>query len=666
VATLTVGPGQEFATIEDAVQASSPGDNIDVQAGTYNDDFLTIEQSLTLQAVGGEVVMTEDHSPPNGKAMITEGQPGLDIAINGFDISGVIVPDGNGAAIRYEGGNLTLNQDYFHNNQEGLLAASDPNGNITINDSQFSDNGDGSGYTHNLYVNQIATLTVENSFFSDANVGHDIKSRAENTIIEDNRITDVNGDASYEIDVPNAGNTTITGNTIEKGPNAQNPNFIAYGEEGIGTDQYGNPYSTSLNVSDNTFVNDNGSPSVQALWNATGDGETFDSNAVWGLSASQLPASATDTTFLPSRPSLDTSPLDFACFLAGTHIATPTGALPVERVSIGDLVTTLVGKTEALTDGHLTAQPVKWVGRRRIDLTTHPQPEVVAPVRIQRGAFAEDVPHADLLLSPDHAIFVEGKLICARQLINGTTICQERGWPVVEYFHIELDGHAILLAEGLPAESYLDTGNRGFFGNSVDPLVLHPDLTGEADYPTREVGSCAPFVWDEASVRPVWQRLADRAAAVGQPQRATTTEPNPRIRGSDGERNHGRPIYADSNLVIFMLPRDVREVSLLSRAQAPTEARPWLEDRRRLGIRVKRIVLRGMNERREIPMDHPSLTEGWWGIERDGQMMTRWTDGAAVIPLPAMDGPVMLEVHLAGEMIYAVDTEVPDSERVAA
>ena len=79
------------------------------------------------------------------------------------------------------------------------------------------------------------------------------------------------------------------------------------------------------------------------------------------------------------------------------------------------------------------------VGRRRIDLTAHPRPETVAPVRIQRGAFADGMPHRDLLVSPDHAIFVDGKLICARQLMNGTTIRQEKGWTSVDYYHVELD-----------------------------------------------------------------------------------------------------------------------------------------------------------------------------------------------------------------------------------
>jgi hypothetical protein len=294
---------------------------------------------------------------------------------------------------------------------------------------------------------------------------------------------------------------------------------------------------------------------------------------------------------------------------------------------------------------------------------------MVAPVRIQRGAFDSNVPHTDLLLSPDHAIFVDGKLICARQLINGATIRQEFDWTVADYCHVELDQHAILLAEGLPAESYIDSGNRGFFENSGAPLVLHPDLTDETDHPTREAGSCMPFVWDEARVQPVWQRLADRAAAIGQPglQRVTTTEANLRLRASNCERNRGKPIYADSTLVIFVLPRGAREVRLLSRAQSPTEVRPWLEDRRRLGICVKRMVLRSMNELREIPMDHPDLTAGWWDVERDGQVMSRWTNGEATVPLPEMDGDVMLEVHLAGEMIYALEAELESQvERRAA
>ncbi len=347
--------------------------------------------------------------------------------------------------------------------------------------------------------------------------------------------------------------------------------------------------------------------------------------------------------------------IEAVCFAAGTRILTATGERMIETLRQGDIVLTAAGD-------ELSPKPVKWIGRRRIDLTTHPRPETVAPIRIQRGAFADNMPHTDLLVSPDHAILADGRLICARQLINGTTIRQEKGLSSAEYFHVELDAHAILLAEGLPAESYLNTGNRGFFANSQDPLVLHPDLTDETNYPTREAGSCAPFVWDEASVSPVWQRLAERAAMLGQPVRPVESTEDPVLHIVAAGRKL-RPVHADNGRFIFVLPRSAGMVQLVSRASAPADVRPWLEDRRRLGVCLARIVLREATQVREIPMDHPDLQEGWWAVERDGRAIRRWTDGEAVLPLPAMDGVTMLELHLGGSKDYVTSG---DERREAA
>jgi hypothetical protein len=363
-----------------------------------------------------------------------------------------------------------------------------------------------------------------------------------------------------------------------------------------------------------------------------------------------------DGTAIPTN----TDPFSAPCFTHGTMILTPDGEQPVEALCPGQLVVTQV-------DGVAIPRAVKWVGHRRIDLTRHPRAEIMAPVRIERDAFADNVPHRDLLVSSDHAIFVDGVLICAKQLVNGTTIRWERDWTAVDYYHVELDQHAILLAEGLPTESYLNTGNSGFFANSSgQPMVLHPELTDETAYPTREADSCVPFVWDGASVQPVWQRLAERAAAIGQsvPQRVTTTDADLQL------MLQGRmikPIYGDDKLVIFTLPPSADEVRLVSRAQPPTEARPWLGDQRRLGVRVARLVLRGPDEVREVPVDHPDLVNGWWAVERDGQAISRWTDGKAALSLPSMRGRAMLEVHLAGTMTYVVEAAPGEqAERHAA
>ena len=200
--------------------------------------------------------------------------------------------------------------------------------------------------------------------------------------------------------------------------------------------------------------------------------------------------------------------LHSVCYAAGTRVLTATGERPIESLRPGEFVATLSGND-------IIQRPIRWIGRRRIDLAAHPRPHTVAPIRILCHAIANEVPHADLLVSPDHGILIDGKLICARQLINGATIRQESDWDAVTYYHLELDAHAILIAEGAPAESYLDTGNRSFFSNAGVPIQLYPDLTDETGNPTRETSSCVVFVSDEDMVRPIWQRLADRAQALG-------------------------------------------------------------------------------------------------------------------------------------------------------
>ena len=352
--------------------------------------------------------------------------------------------------------------------------------------------------------------------------------------------------------------------------------------------------------------------------------------------------------------------LSSVCYVAGTHILTSDGERTIESLLPGEMVATLSGSK-------IIQQPIKWIGRRRVDIAAHPRPDTVVPIRVCRHAVADNVPRVDLLVSPDHAILFDGKLICARQLVNGTTIRQDIRRPIVEYLHIELDEHAILLAEGLPAESYLDTGNRRFFGNGGQPLVLHPDLTKSDDFPTRVSASCHPFVWDEASVQPIWQRLAIRAAELGHPVASieTTTDPNLCVAT---DRQTLRPLCAGSGSYTFALPRGITEVRLTSRAGAPSDVRPWLEDRRRLGVYVRRIVLRDAGTIQEIPLDHPALSQGWWDTERDGSRLCRWTNGDAVLPLPESNGSLLLELHADnGNLSYAVNNDArPDLHRVEA
>ncbi len=168
------------------------------------------------------------------------------------------------------------------------------------------------------------------------------------------------------------------------------------------------------------------------------------------------------------------------CFAAGTRIATEHGEVAVEDLRVGDLVRTVL-------DGGLA--PITWVGRREVDCARHAQPRKVCPVRISAGAFGPGLPHADLFLSPDHAVYINAVLIPVRHLINGSTIAQV---PVdhVTYHHIELPEHGVVLAQGLPAESFLDMKDGSNYANGAGPIRLYPDFTARM----WEAFGCAPLI----------------------------------------------------------------------------------------------------------------------------------------------------------------------------
>lgn len=318
MATLTVGQGQQFATISAAVAASHDGDVVQVQAGTYVNDFAEIRTKITLEGVGGMVNMVATQPLPNDKGILVTD---TDVTIDHFSFSGAAGPSGNDAGVRYQGGNLVLTNDYFHDNQDGLLANPSTTGTITISHSEFASNGTGDGYTHNLYVGDIAKLSISDSYFHDAVVGHEIKSRAEVTEITNTRIFDNGSNSSYSVDLPNGGQATLTGNTIEQGANGGNPTIIAYGEEGSLHANGG------LTMSNNTVINDKSSGTL--LWDAGGQPATVSGTQVWNLSDSQMVsgsgATVSNTTHLSSEPTLDTShPWSTSSSPSPTPSPTPT------------------------------------------------------------------------------------------------------------------------------------------------------------------------------------------------------------------------------------------------------------------------------------------------------------------------------------------------------
>jgi hypothetical protein len=149
-----------------------------------------------------------------------------------------------------------------------------------------------------------------------------------------------------------------------------------------------------------------------------------------------------------------------------------------------------------------------WTGRRHVDLTRHPQPDLVRPVCILAGAFGPDLPERDLRLSPNHAVYVQGNLFEAISLVNGVTIFQEQRTRSVTYHHIELTSHDVLLAEGLPAESFLDTGNKAMF-EGAGAMQLHADFRAPAT-----AQCCAPMIREGSELDTLRARLAARVRRI--------------------------------------------------------------------------------------------------------------------------------------------------------
>lgn len=246
MAELWVGAGKPFARVSDAVSAAGSGDTIFVQAGTYTNDFSTIYKDLKIVGVGGMAHFANTTMIPNGKAIFVVNG---DVTFENVEFSGAKVWDWNGAGIRYESGDLIVRDSYFHDNQNGILAASNLAGTITIERSEFARNGVGDGQTHGVYVNEIGKLTVVDSSFHDTNVGHHLKSRADSTEVRNTTFDDGAQDSSYAIDLPNGGAATIVGNTLIQGANVGNKYMIHYGGE-VPT-----PKPGAVLIEGNTFIN---------------------------------------------------------------------------------------------------------------------------------------------------------------------------------------------------------------------------------------------------------------------------------------------------------------------------------------------------------------------------------------------------------------------------
>lgn len=185
-----------------------------------------------------------------------------------------------------------------------------------------------------------------------------------------------------------------------------------------------------------------------------------------------------------------------ACYCAGTLILTDRGEVAVEALAIGDRVVTAGG----------AVRPIRWLGQRSYAGRFLAGRQALLPVRLRAGCLGSGLPRRDLRVSPDHAMLLDGLLAPARCLVNGTTIVRDGDVAQVEYFHVELDSHDAILAEGAASETFLDDDSRGVFHNAAEHAALYPDAGTPG-------GFCAPRVESGFGLEAVRRRLGGIAAA---------------------------------------------------------------------------------------------------------------------------------------------------------
>jgi hypothetical protein len=204
----------------------------------------------------------------------------------------------------------------------------------------------------------------------------------------------------------------------------------------------------------------------------------------------------TNSTVVTRVPDTPTTSFTL-CFYPGTLIATPAGEVAVENLAAGDLVLTTKGE----------AKPIRWIGLQTV-ATLFADPLTKLPIRIKAGALGDNLPTRDLLLSPGHALLLDGVLVQAGALVNSTSIIHETDLPAsFTYRHIELADQSLILAEGVPAETFIDNSSREAFDNWAE----HEAIQAAAPMVELDLPRAMSHRQVPAATR---QRLAAHAAAL--------------------------------------------------------------------------------------------------------------------------------------------------------
>ena len=361
------------------------------------------------------------------------------------------------------------------------------------------------------------------------------------------------------------------------------------------------------------------------------------------------------------------------CFLAGSLIDTPEGPRKVEDLKQGDTVLTYDPAT-----GQTLPQAITWAGKDHVQINTSlPMDMAGYPVRIKKDALADGVPSTDLLITAEHCLFLEGRFVPARMMVNGRSIyfdttddssagTKRAHGSRYAIFHIETEKHSIIISNNVLTESYLDTGNRhGFLRNSqeTDDNVINYDFSSKAL--SWQDDAAAPLDTTKDFVAPLYHDLLKRAEAlqfpIQHPCKAENVSDDPAFQliTDKGVILHEQRVT--NGYKIFSIPAGTEHLVLASRAGRPCDIHgPFVDDRRSLGLLIGEVLYfhSGQSINIDVHLTDETL-DGWLDLEQEAM---RWTDGAATLPLPSssyetISGAKLLAIRVLAGGPYPLSPE---------